>query len=683
MFSKHSLYLALIALGYSLGIGLVFYGNFAAALNGYSVLILLALLLSLLFFTRKEPTAFWVFCFILTVVLGAQRMKMEPSMGKQVLAETTEKQLLLVRLSKKIKSATTQLRYEAKVLGRSFKNDSSNLIVQKINTEKILLSVRKDSAKSAYEVGNKIWIEGYLSRPSLTAIPGQFNYRDYLKTQGIHFQLYTTKSYKIKADETLSFLESMVRFREILLEKIHKSSLSKSSFQLYSALIFGHKNELDPELLSAFQDAGAVHILAISGLHIGLLAGLLYSIFFPLHFFKMGRPLSGFLLIVCLWAYAAFTGFSPSVLRAVSMFSFLGLSLLLNRPQYGLHLLLVAYIANLIWDPLALLSLGFAMSYLAVFFILLGMPIFKEFWNPKNELVKKIWQLLAVSVCAQIGVLGLSLHAFNQFPLLFLVTNLLIIPFLGLVLSAGILLAFWFVWASPPNILVDSYDSLLQSLNELVNWVGSQEGFVIKEIYFPKLYLLGTIAVAGGLLAWCYPYYKGEKSWKYFMMGLIFLQICLGVQQVVNNNKNEHYIIKQNGQVALIGVGNNRLDYWSTAPLKPQTLAQMKRVYPFKKTFKNNLEAAFTFNGEILVVSPKGPNKTKSIAWLIIDPNTTAYPNHFKDTQLAQTHFIFSGYSQTKQMHIWEGWVKKNERPAWWLDAQGYYTFNLTSERSP
>ena len=82
--------------------------------------------------------------------------------------------------------------------------------------------------------------------------------------------------------------------------------------------------------------------------------------------------------MAALWAYAAFSGFSPSVIRAVSMFSFLSLSLMINRPQYSIQLLGVAYLANLLWDPLSLFSLGFAMSYSAVFFILLGMPFLKK-----------------------------------------------------------------------------------------------------------------------------------------------------------------------------------------------------------------------------------------------------------------------------------------------------------------
>jgi len=129
--------------------------------------------------------------------------------------------------------------------------------------------------------------------------------------------------------------------------------------------------------MSDYQNAGAVHILAISGLHIGILIALLYWMLLPLHRLKKGRQLSGVLILICLWSYAAFTGFSHSVVRSISMFSFLSLSLLIKRPQYSLHLLVVAFFTNLIWDPLAIFSLGFAMSYAAVATILLGYAYFK------------------------------------------------------------------------------------------------------------------------------------------------------------------------------------------------------------------------------------------------------------------------------------------------------------------
>jgi len=357
------------------------------------------------------------------------------------------------------------------------------------------------------------------------------------------------------------------------------------------------------------------------------------------------------------------------------MFSFLSFSLLLKRPQYSLHLLVVAYFSNLIWDPLVVFSLGFAMSYAAVAVILLGMPILNELWSPKNKVLKNIWQLLGVSLCAQIGVLGLSLFAFHQFPFLFLLTNLIVIPFLGLILAAGICLALWFVLGTPPLIAVTIFDLILSQLNKVVGWVGGQDSWVLKNIYFPRSYLWGTTALTIGLLAWKYPYSKNANPWKYFLFGLAIFQCCISFQSFSDSQKRDHYLIKNGEQIALIAVNSDSLYYWSSIALDPKTVEILRSQYPFETLNKKTAQAAYTFKGENIVTSANGPRDMKRIDYLVIDKKTTAYPQAFTEKQLHATKLIFSSYSQTKQMYVWENWAKNHERPIWKLDAHGFYTF--------
>ena len=683
MFNKHSIHLALMALGYALGIALAFYWETTTAFESRSSILLLGLLLCLIFYSRKEPHAFWLFCFILAMGLGAQRMALENRDNHSKVAASADKQSFVIRLEKALKNTAKQERFYGRLWPADLTgNDALYTSHKGAASEKVLFIRTKDSAQPPLPLGKALWANGYLSSPNPPSFPGQFNYAAYLKTQGIRFQYYLTnqevlagvgptKSVKSMGE---ALLLKMQKYKSQLLQKISQSSLSKASFQIYSALVFGDKKDLDPSLSEDYQRAGAIHILAISGLHIGIITGLLYGLLSPLRFYKIGRPLSGLAIFICLWAYAAFSGFSPSVVRAVCMFSFLSTTLFLKRPQYSIHLLVVAFCVNLIWDPLALFALGFQMSYMAVFFILLGMPYFNEYWQPKQLILKRVWQLFGVSICAQLGVFALSLYAFNQFPLLFLLSNLLIIPFLGLLLAFGIVLGVWFVFAKPPTLLVTSFNSLLELLNSLIAWLGGQDAFVIQNIYFPRSYLWASLCFIIGLLVWGYPYQKISHARRYFFLGVLLLQITIGIQKALNKQQNKQFLIQDRGHAALVSLAHSSLQYWHSDSLSAQTLWGLKKVLPYKTVRKKDLAGGYYFKEKSWLLSPQGPHKIKAIDYLLIDPKTKAYPSDFSSEQLENCLVIFSAYAQTKQMQLWKKWVVKNERPAWWLDAQGYYT---------
>lgn len=662
--------MAPILVGYSLGIALGFFDPTFLELPWFLKISMGILLLLLLFYSRKERHGFWVFCLLVSIFLGLLRMGLTPEIHKPNLQNSPEKQTLAIQLKNKLKSSETQLKFEA----LAFPNREGKLL----KPEKIILSKAIDSSGSDWQTGQLFWTRGYLNSVGLPRMPGQFNYRDYLETQGIHFQWYVTRAIPIKPRlvKNSSWAEKIRSFRTQLLYKIERSGFNSQALQVYAALVFGDRTNIEKERLTAYQNAGAVHILAISGLHIGIITALLWGLLRPLRLFRGGRVISGLILMGCLWTYAAFSGFSPSVIRAVSMWSFLSLSLLIKRPQYSLHLLGVAYLANLIWDPLALFSLGFSMSYTAVFFILLGMPFFNESWTPKSKIIKIAWQLLGVSVCAQLGVLAWSLYAFNQFPILFLVTNLMVIPFLGFILGSGLGLALWYVVGSPPRIFINAYGWVLESLNSFIDWVGTQEAWVLTDIYFPKIFIGGTLALCLGVLAYSYPYNRSKKTWKYALLGgFIFWSVWLYKFQE-NRQKQELLIMTDGRQTVLVSLADHRIIYWSKEVLSPLALSNLRRHYPYKKISKSPLTKAFSFKEQQLVWSPQGPNILKNIDYMLIDLETKAYPEDFTATQLAGTQFILSSYAQSKQMYLWEKWLQKNARPAWRLDAQGYYNFN-------
>lgn len=195
--------------------------------------------------------------------------------------------------------------------------------------------------------------------------------------------------------------------------------------------------------------------------------------------------------MILLWCFAFVAGLSAPVVRAVSMFSFVAYALYLNRPSNTFNILaLSVFFILLIGNPRLLFQAGFQMSYTAVLSIVWIYPKLQRFWNPRNHIVKKTWQLFSVSIAAQLGVFPISLYYFHQFPGLFFLSNLLIVPILGLILGMGIVVIITALGGILPSFLVTVYTQLIRFMNQVVHWVAAQEAFIFKDISFDGTQLL-------------------------------------------------------------------------------------------------------------------------------------------------------------------------------------------------
>jgi len=337
--------------------------------------------------------------------MGSLRMEMHPSQrlfkmlqheGKQKnTRETINPFTLEVQQNKPqyyqfviespLKSNGKQYRYVAEIHPIKIKEctvlTNNHPKINPIKKVKVLLSHAKDSLEKALKEGQAGIAKGYLNIPSARQLPRGFSYKNYLRTQDIHFTLYMSHWKKIETANTkytFKYRSLIAERKREILEKLQTTALDSAVVQVYSALVFGEKTRLDPDLRMAYQNAGAAHILAISGLHIGMIAAMLLFFLAPIQRLAGGKILSSILLLIGLWTYAIFSGSAPSVVRAVSMFSFLSIAWIFNRPMFSLHYLAISFFFMLLWNPLVLFSLGFVMSYAAVASILLGMPLIES-----------------------------------------------------------------------------------------------------------------------------------------------------------------------------------------------------------------------------------------------------------------------------------------------------------------
>jgi len=381
------------------------------------------------------------------------------------------------------------------VLKSSIYDDKYIVDLIKINdlqvSGKSILNIKKDSLNNTLKVDDVYIIKTTLRDVNPPLNPGQFNYKNYLEKQYIYHQLFVTKEMLFdlkKSHQTVFGIANKIR--EHINFKLIKYSFKPDELAIINAILLGQRQNISEDVYTSYRNAGAIHILAISGLHIGIILIMLSSIFKPLERLRYGIYIKTILIVLILWSFAIIAGLSASVTRAVSMFSIVAIGMHLKRPTNIYNTLAISIFILLLFKPLFLFDVGFQLSYLAVFGIVSINPTLDNLWKPKYWLFKKLWQTLTVTLSAQIGILPISLFYFHQFPGLFFLTNLLIIPLLGIILGFGIIIILLAVLNILPITLANLFGLIINYMNQIVGWVAEQEAFLIKDISFSLLYVV-------------------------------------------------------------------------------------------------------------------------------------------------------------------------------------------------
>lgn len=351
---------------------------------------------------------------------------------------------------------------------------------------KLLLAIPRDMHGVALKVDDELLVLADLETTPKPLNPYQFNYGAYLKGLGIYHQIRPGKQSICFIDMPAPTLRGYAAaLRLTIKNRLTFMGFSGEELAIVNALLLGQRTDISSDTYEAYKNAGAVHLLAVSGLHIGILLWLLHVVFRPIELLPKGKTIKLLVLLVLLWSYAVLAGLSPSIIRAVSMFSFVAYSLYLKRPANTFNILaLSVFFVLLAFDAGLLFSPGFQMSYAAVFAIVWIYPKLQAIWRPGQWFFRKVWQLLSVSLAAQLGVLPISLYYFHQFPALFFVSNLLVVPFLGLILGMGFLIVILALLKLLPTGLALFYEGLIATMNMAINQVASQEAFIFQDIPF-------------------------------------------------------------------------------------------------------------------------------------------------------------------------------------------------------
>lgn len=346
-------------------------------------------------------------------------------------------------------------------------NSLYNTGIKKPSEGKLIIYFKKDSSLASLVYGSQLLIHRPVAPIQNSGNPGGFDYKRFcLFDDGISHQVYlTSEDYTQLPGSDQTYLKSLLfTSRKNTIDILKKHIQGEKEQGLAEALLIGYKNDLDKNLLQAYSNTGVVHIIAISGLHLALIYGLLV---FATRL--MGRKklywLRICIILLGIWLFTLLAGAQPSVLRAAVMFSFIGLGELLGRKTSIYNSLALSAFVLLCINPFFLWDVGFQLSYAAVLSIVAFFkPIYNWFYF-KNKIVDSIWKLNAVTIAAQLFTLPISIYHFHQFPLLFLVTNMVAVPLSSIILVAEIILCL-FSFLSP---LANAIGALITSMISFMN----------------------------------------------------------------------------------------------------------------------------------------------------------------------------------------------------------------------
>ncbi len=356
----------------------------------------------------------------------------------------------------------------------------------------------KDTTAKYLVPGERIILDIKLQDIKDAGNPEEFSYKNYLAFHFITKQAFVKAGSWARIGKEFSLFDRGQNLRLKVIRIIDNSSLSKRNKEILKALTVGYKDNIDAETKERFSSTGAMHVLAVSGLHVGIIFMILNMLFFPFRHNKKTNIATSLLIIVILWAYAVITGLSPSVTRATLMFTLIQTGILLKRQANIYNTIAASAFIILVANPFIINEIGFWLSYLAVLGIISVYPhIYKAIYIPKHKNIlynfaDKIWALVSVSFSAQLATLPVTLYFFHSFPSYFLITNLIVIPLIPFVMYGGLVMILFSGWDIIYDWSAKVTGFFLDIINLSLDWIKNLpysrlDGLYISE---PQLVLL-------------------------------------------------------------------------------------------------------------------------------------------------------------------------------------------------
>lgn len=356
-------------------------------------------------------------------------------------------------------------------------------------TGKVMAYFPKSDSAFALRYGDLIAIPAPIRAVTPPLNPGEFDYKAYLERKGITGQIYLKDEdwLDLQINNANPIYAFSYRFRDILLASLQRSGLSNDEYGVAAAILLGYDDNLADEVRKNYVAAGSMHILCVSGMHVGIIYLLASFLLGFLNRKKWQKVLKQALLLALIWFYALIAGLSPSILRASLMLTFVIVGEMIHRKGFIINSIAASAFVLLCVNPNNLLEIGFLLSYAAVLgIVVLQRPIYSWFVI-KNKLLDRAWEITAVALAAQAGTIPFTLFYFNQFSTYFVLSNLFMTPISFIVVISGMVLLL-VSWVPYLSTLVGY---LVWGAVYVMNWVVAKiesfPGSIVKGLYISDL----------------------------------------------------------------------------------------------------------------------------------------------------------------------------------------------------
>ncbi len=535
---------------------------------------------------------------------------------------TTEKGIWQGKLISEPEQRPGNIRFILKIVRRVDKGKRFRLPV------KVMVRLMTDSLPQNLHLGNEMVFSGRLTPVKPPLNPYEFDYRRFLEDKGIRYQTYLYPHVWIRLHDSpgFSLTALFAKWRNRLLKVLHSEKLSPEEFGVAAAILLGYDRLIAPGLHHDFTAAGAVHILCVSGMHVGIIY-LIFSLLFAfLLRFQNGKFIRGILLLFILWSYALLTGMSPSVSRAATMLSLFITADILGRPYDNFNLLAASAFLLLAFHPLLLFDVGFQLSYAAVAGILLFyFPIYRSLYLP-GKVLRMFWAALAVSFSAQLGAFAIAAHYFHQFPLYFLLTNLAVFGLAYIIIFSG-LAYLLFSWLPVAGHLMASVLARTTGwLIAIVHFMASLPHAAVYDLYFPwsKVFLVFLFIAA------CY-YLFVHKKRQAAIAALVTLVLFAGINlrrqiRLQRQKKLIVYCLRHNTAIRMVNGKQSLLLGDAVAIHQPAVLDYSLKNHRIALGLKRNLHPLTGSFQNDLFYYRAGFGETNGYRFYITSPGKRYYP---------------------------------------------------------
>jgi len=402
-----------------------------------------------------------------------------------------------------------------------------------------LLMTIKDTAAKKLNYGDELLLPAKYNEIDPPYNPAEFDYKSYLAHKNIFYQafLYPKQYIVLKTTAGNPLIQRSTLIRRQLVEKLRQNIHDTDACSVASALLLGYKADLSSDIMEAYSKTGTVYVLTVSGAQVAIIYLVLaYALSF-LDRFKHGKIVKAIVILAFVWYYALLTGFSIAVCRAALMLSMVVIGKASGRYVNTLNILALSAFILLCYDPLFITEVGFQLSYLAVFGLVILRPVIYQWLRFKNSILDNVWALCSFSIAIQLAIFPLCAFYFHQFPVYFLVSNLFVVLPSAAVMYSGV---FFLLLPKIPLLsqaLATALEKSTVFMNKGLSFIEHLPGAIIDKIWLTPMEYLLLYAV---VLSLFYFWLEKRALWLKIGLGcfLLFL-IGSGIKSIRQSNTKD------------------------------------------------------------------------------------------------------------------------------------------------